>query len=296
MRVAVVGCGRMGQLHIRTLTKLGHEVVTIDSDPSRAEYRTLEEAPHCDAACIAVPREALAPQARSALRRGMNVLVEKPFANNVHNGRDLVALAEENGLTLGVGYTERANAGVQTLKGSLEHVGAIRSIEIHRLGPAPAHPRNVIYDLATHDIDVLRYLGFSPRLIEMEGSGRTATLNLWLGGSFATINVSNEHPAKRRTLTVVGSDGHLELDYQAQTLALITDDGATSLNHMVSIPLMHEWTNFLNGAPLATGYDGLAVLEVLRGRCCDGGCGPVYRSPDHEREGYQSTDADHNRN
>jgi predicted dehydrogenase len=255
----------MGSYHVRALERLGVTVYTVDCDPSKgAAYRSLEEAPPAEFAVVAVPAEYLADQTAAALQRDMHVLVEKPFAADAAGGRVLCELAASRGLTLAVGYTERANPAVRALREHLNLAGEIDQMTIHREGPPPQSPRAVIADLAVHDIDVLRFLGFSPNLTAIRPGVARATLDLELDPGRATLTVDSSVPYKRRTLTAHGSRATLALDYQARTLALLTRDGAEILTDNRKVHALDvQLEAFLARRPLATGEDGLAVLEVL---------------------------------
>ena len=268
-RAVVVGCGHMGGYHVRAVERLGIDVATVDPDPGTgAAHATLAAAPPAEFAIIAAPVPHLAQQARAALRAGMHVLVEKPFAADVAEGRELCDLAGQRGLTLAVGYTERANPAVRALRDHLHLAGAISGVTIHREGPPPRSPRDVIADLAVHDIDVLRFLGFEPSLQSIVPGPMRATLELDLGGPPASVTVDSSVSDKRRTLTIHGSSATLALDYQRRTLARLTPAGAelVAVEQNVSA-LDQQLAAFLAHRPLATGEDGLAVLEVLGGEC-----------------------------
>lgn len=260
MRVAVIGMGRMGGHHWRVLRALGHEVVTVDPDPSRApDHLSLDTvAGDLDAVAVAVPPDMLASVAVQASERAKLLLVEKPMAANVP---DAIALAQSVGHTA-IGYTERHNPAVEQLRRNLELVGDIHHVAIQRLGLPPDPGRqtaHVALDLATHDLDVLRYLGFEPQLLHAAGSARHVVATLDLGGPTATLEASHLHPTKVRTLSVTGSEGMLTLDYQRQTLDLVEPEGITPIPVTYEEPLARQWRAFPHGP---TAADGIAALKL----------------------------------
>jgi predicted dehydrogenase len=93
-----------------------------------------------------------------ASRAGIHVLVEKPIASNVDEGRDIIAAARRANVTLMVGHVERFNPAVQAIKQAIENED-ILSIAITRVGPFPPRMSNVgvVIDLAVHDIDLIRW-------------------------------------------------------------------------------------------------------------------------------------------
>src|SRR5687767_10648295 len=91
IKVAVIGCGLIGERRIQVIrdTGLGQVVGVYDPDADRARkvgeriYATAEEAiasPESNTVVIATPNHLLAQYGRDALRMGKNVLVEKPGA------------------------------------------------------------------------------------------------------------------------------------------------------------------------------------------------------------------------
>jgi predicted dehydrogenase len=65
-----------------------------------AEYTRVLEMPDVEAVLILTPIALLAPIARAALAAGKDVIMEKPIARSVAEGRELVALAREHGRRL----------------------------------------------------------------------------------------------------------------------------------------------------------------------------------------------------
>ncbi len=83
--------------------------------------------PMVDAVYIAVPHDRLAPLARQALAAGKHALVEKPLALTLVQADELIALAEQQRLALGVFYELRyATPFIQARE--LVHTGAIGRI------------------------------------------------------------------------------------------------------------------------------------------------------------------------
>ena len=65
-----------------------------------ASCQALAEDPHVDLVHICTPPEAHHPQTMLLLKRGKNVLCEKPFAANLPQAREMTALARKKGLLL----------------------------------------------------------------------------------------------------------------------------------------------------------------------------------------------------
>src|SRR5215212_11796062 len=108
--VAVVGCGRMGQLHARVYSQMPQVklVGLYDADPDVAAaakdkyggevFTDLEAlAPHGRAVTVAVPTQFHATVARPLLKRGVACLIEKPLAKDVADARQIVEWARAGG-------------------------------------------------------------------------------------------------------------------------------------------------------------------------------------------------------
>ena len=118
LRVGVVGAGVMGTNHGRVLAGLpGIEMGGI-VDPL-AEHRTrAENLIGCktwadldgllnagvDAVTIAAPTHLHHEVALACIAKGIHVLVEKPVASTVEEGREIVAAAKKAGVTLMIGH------------------------------------------------------------------------------------------------------------------------------------------------------------------------------------------------
>lgn len=262
MKVMVVGLGVMGVNHTRVLRKLGAKVYTVDPHNKHAAYPTITAAPPADIACIATPPDQLSVNAAVALKLGMDVLVEKPMAVHPEDAHHLASLAEESGLKLRVGYTERFNPALLALKDHLGMVGRVRHIGLRRLGPAARGDTGVALDLASHDLDVLRFLGYEPKVLDAIGGESAVVAKLHLGGPRATLGISHQHKTKVRSMSVAGSRGMLVLDYQAQSLVFIGNERTKHIPVTKAEPLLAEWQGFLKGEG-ATPEDGAKALDLV---------------------------------
>lgn len=129
---AVVGCGSMGQRHIRNLKALGVEtVLAVDPAAQRlVEARESGAIPQPDlaAALDELPRAVLVctpPTAhlepmRAALERGAHVFVEKPLAASLDGVDEVLATADARRLVVCVGYNLRFHAGLLKAKALLD--------------------------------------------------------------------------------------------------------------------------------------------------------------------------------
>ena len=316
LRGLVVGLGIMGSHHLRVLLGLeGVEVAgVVDPDPGRRAsavrawpglraYEHLDEAlaaESVDFAAVVVPIDQLPVCAHEVLAAGVHVLVEKPTAPTEQDALAMIADAEARGLVLAVGHVERCNPAVIELKRRLDEgqIGQIYQMHARRLSPFPDRDsiRGVALDLATHDIDVMRYLsGSEVKRVFAETSQRhsegaedllCATLR-FDNDANGLLEVNWVTPTKVRELTVTGERGMFHVDYLTQNLFFYEHPvAATDWDALAGMrgpgegdmvryalarrePLRVEWELFLEavkqgGPALVSGHDGLAALSTAR--------------------------------
>ena len=164
-----------------------------------------------DAVTIAAPTHLHLELALTCIAAGLHVLVEKPIASSVEEGRELIAAARRAGVTLMVGHVERFNPAVQAIKQTISGED-ILSISITRVGPFPPRMSNVgvVIDLAVHDIDLIRWFTGSeivdvqPQLSSAVAQREDIALLQFrtASGVLAQINTNWLTPFKARNVTV----------------------------------------------------------------------------------------------
>jgi predicted dehydrogenase len=167
--------------------------------------------------------------------------VEKPIASTIEEGQEMVALAASRGLKLAVGHIERFNPAIVELKRRLKRGEAGQVFQIHarRLGPFPTRVRDVgvVIDLATHDLDIMRYLLDSEvkRIYaETEQEIHTAHEDLLSGllrfenGVIGLLSINWLTPTKIRELAVTGERGMFLVNYLTQDLYFYENDHVDS--------------------------------------------------------------------
>ncbi|MFQ5689578.1 MAG: Gfo/Idh/MocA family oxidoreductase [Gemmatimonadota bacterium] len=232
MRTCVVGVGRVGRQHARILSELPDaELVGVhDPDVERGgrvaracgtrHFTDLESLlGRVDAAVVSVPSHAHHRVGRAALQAGCHVLIEKPLAPTLDEADDLIGLAEERNLMLGVGHVERFNAAVRSCEPFLEQPRFVESLRL-----APFQPRGtdvtVILDLMIHDIDLV--LDLVPgKVVALSAVGvpvlsssvDIANARLTFDtGAVANITASRVSTQRKRELRLFQSNGYLSLD------------------------------------------------------------------------------------
>lgn len=138
------------------------------ADPAllHATVTDLLDAGAPDFAVVAVPTEEHLPTVRELAAAGVHVLIEKPLAATVAEAQAIIDVCAEHGVTGAVGHVERCNPALRALRGRVldGQLGDVFLIATERVGPFPARVRDigVVKDLATHDLDLVRWLGDAP--------------------------------------------------------------------------------------------------------------------------------------
>ncbi|RDV05115.1 Gfo/Idh/MocA family protein [Undibacter mobilis] len=296
LRVGVVGVGVMGSNHARVLAGLpGAELAGVaDPDAKQAEF--VARALNCaavpdiegllglgvDAITIAAPTHLHREVALAAIARGVHVLVEKPIASTVEEGREIIDAARHAGVTLMVGHVERFNPAVEAIKDAIRGED-ILSIAITRVGPFPPRMSNVgvVIDLAVHDIDLIRWFTDSD-IIEVQPQLSSAVAERediallqfrTASGVLAHINTNWLTPFKARNVTVATRRKYVMGDLLTRQVTEcfgFQPDGSYSMRHLSvghAEPLRSELLAFLQAIntgtpPAVTGEQGVASLEI----------------------------------
>jgi hypothetical protein len=302
LKLGVVGVGVMGSNHARVLAEIAgvHLVGVVDPERKQREFvaRTLGCAEFSDldalfrsgidAVTIAAPTHLHHDLALKCISHGIHVMVEKPIAPTVEEGRAIVAAARRAGVTLMIGHVERFNPAVESIKRAIKDQD-ILSIAITRVGPFPPRMSNVgvVIDLAVHDIDLIRWFTDS-EIVEIQPQLSSAVAERediallqfrTASGVLAHINTNWLTPFKARTIHVATRDKYLIgdlLTLQVTECFGFQPDGSYSMRHLsvgYAEPLRAELLSFVNAIrsgqpPAVTGEEGVASLEVAI-RCLD---------------------------
>jgi UDP-N-acetylglucosamine 3-dehydrogenase len=316
LKIAVVGTGSMGMNHLRVLRDFDGEQVQIVGvaetyEPNLkhamsrfhvegySDYRELVEKAHPDLVAVVVPTHLHFEVASYVLGMGINVLIEKPLTSTIEEALALIQLACVHGVKLAVGHVERFNPAVIAVKRHLVagELGKMFHLHARRLGPFPPRIRDVgvSLDLATHDIDVMRYLADAEVehvYAETQRRVHNTHEDLLLGvlrftnQAIGVLDVNWLTPTKIRELSVTGEKGMYLVNYLTQdvyfyendytpttwdtlrSLTGVSEGTMTRLKVQKAEPLRLEYEDVMNAilrdtAPTVSGEDGLAVLKVV---------------------------------
>ena len=304
LKGCVIGLGAMGSNHVRVLYELQEEgkielvgIADIKEDLARqvaesyrvdwfTDYkRMLEEKP--DFVVVAVPTKLHRRVALDVIENGCHVLVEKPIAHTIEEGKKIVEAAERKGVQLMVGHIERFNPVIQEIKERIreEKVLLIGAVRVGPMPPAQRLNTGVVVDLGVHDIDIIRYLTNSEfKSISAFASygepnmEESAVLSFEMEtGALGYIIINIITPLKVRRIEVTMADRFIRGDLISQKVAeysrgeLITHARRSMFVTEIDIPYMEplklELKAFINSLEQATkppvsGEDGLRALET----------------------------------
>jgi UDP-N-acetylglucosamine 3-dehydrogenase len=296
VKVGVIGLGAMGKNHVRVYSELpGVELAGIaDVDDGLAEglakryhtkafsdYRELLRE-NLDGVSVVVPTSLHREVALAAADAGANMLIEKPIADSVSAANSVIEAATKNRLKLMIGHIERFNPTVPVIKKEIEGT-EISLVEISRIGPFPPRIKDVgvVIDLATHDIDLLRYITGSEfkKIYSLTSRNLAAHEDAAIllfqmeNGILGRITVSWLTPFKVREISIATKDRFIKAsltDQRVTTYSKYRENDSylvRELNVPFGEPLKLELEAFTHSLsddipPPITGEDGLKALEV----------------------------------
>src|ERR1700676_2586706 len=132
LNIGIVGCGKIADVHIEEIQKLGcaRVLAVCDLEPILAEQLALRySVPHqytdfarmlsehrLHVIHIAAPPHSHLPMARKAAETGCDVFLEKPLALNATDGRRLIECLQQTGRKLTINYWDNFESPALALK------------------------------------------------------------------------------------------------------------------------------------------------------------------------------------
>lgn len=146
IKFGVVGCGRIGERHVKHIVSLGELIAICDSSFEKAKkigaehmaapYRSLNDMlkdnRSIDVIAICTPNGLHAEHTIKALNAGYHVLCEKPMALSVHDCGEMIKAAERANRRLFIVKQNRFNPPVEAVKNAIDEdkLGKIFSIQL----------------------------------------------------------------------------------------------------------------------------------------------------------------------
>lgn len=154
IRLGLIGLGYIGKVHLRNCLKLDSAELVAVSDVSNkalslakkmgikntySDYKMLLNDKSIDAVIIALPTYLHLSCVKEAAEAGKHILIEKPLAKNVEEGKEIVSAIKKNGIKLMVGYPFRFSPSFQALKDKIEsgELGEVQIAYATNIGSGP---------------------------------------------------------------------------------------------------------------------------------------------------------------
>jgi myo-inositol 2-dehydrogenase/D-chiro-inositol 1-dehydrogenase len=294
MRIALLGAGRIGQLHGQLVAAQPgvEEVIVNDVDEARARETaelvrgrvapTVDVAlAGADAVLIAASTNVHAALVSQAIDAGLPIFVEKPIAFDLTETVELVAKAEAAGAVIQVGFQRRfdpafVEARRLVASGEMGTVYLVRLIAHDHQPPPDAYipvSGGLFRDSSIHDFDALRWVT-GQEVVEVYAAGSVRGFPVFAehddvdtGAAILTLADG--------TLGVLGQTRHDPRGYDVRMEVIGSKDAVTvGLDQGTPIRSLERgapsipgpaWTSFLTRFEEAYRAELLAFLAVARG-------------------------------
>ncbi len=241
LKVGIFGVGHLGKFHLNNWKEIdGVEIIGF-YDPSDTNANEVMEKyglqrftdinsllDKIDAADIVAPTNHHFTLCEAAIRKGKHVFVEKPLANTIEEGKQIVKMTREAGVKVQVGHVERFNPAYLAIKDLQLNP---MFIEVHRL--AQFNPRgtevSVILDLMIHDIDIILSLVqsdvrniYASGVAVMTDTPDIANVRIeFNNGAVANLTSSRISMKRMRKMRLFQKDAYIGIDFLEKKTEII---------------------------------------------------------------------------
>jgi UDP-N-acetyl-2-amino-2-deoxyglucuronate dehydrogenase len=229
IRVAVVGCGRISDIHFSVIKKLKRELVLkavcdnnlnvlIDHEKKYnvkgyADLQEMLNNEELDLVVLCTPSGLHSKQTCLIASKAINIITEKPMATNLNDALNMIKACDENGVKLFVVKQNRNNSTIKVLKRAIDEkrFGNIKLIQLNVFWTRPQSyydqakwrgtfdlDGGCLMNQASHYVDFIEWL-FGPveKVHCMSSTTReievedTAVLNIkWYNGAIGSMSVT----------------------------------------------------------------------------------------------------------
>jgi len=304
LRTAIIGVGRHGARYARHAARdvEGLELVAVcrrDRDRGQQladelgcsftdDASALVTRNDIDVVVLVLPPAAIPSLAVRAAQAGKRLLIEKPVAASLAEGRRVLARIEETGTYCMAGHTLRFNVVVNALRDRIASLGRLDTVvfsqrfppqfEIEWLDQPELSGGGSLLHTGVHCFDLIRYLtGLDPtaascvtRSVYTKGTEDSfvAALTLSGGDGLAMVTCSRTTDSRNGLIEVSGEHGQLVGDHVLHTLYTLGPNGREDIvlppaAMTVRAVLEQLVSDAGSGAlPRATYRDGLLAVAV----------------------------------
>ncbi|MGI9393234.1 MAG: inositol 2-dehydrogenase [Boseongicola sp.] len=247
LNIAVLGAGRIGQVHAAAVASVPDANLVAVSDPDSAAAESLRDrfgaeiksiadihdSADIDAVIICTPTDTHADLIDLFARAGKAVFCEKPIDLDVARVRASLEVVNETSATLMVGFNRRFDPDFNELKAAIDGglVGDVEMVTITSRDPGPPsygyieRSGGIFRDMTIHDFDVARWL--LDEEIESVFAAGSVLVDTGIGarGDFDSVNVIMKTPSGRQAVitnsrrAVYGYDQRIEVHGSAGAIS-----------------------------------------------------------------------------
>lgn len=317
-RIGLIGLGKHGVRYARHITgELPDLHLTAIArrdagrlDAARAfgavaftDYRTMIAEAGLDALIAVVPPTLHLDIVRAAAAAGLPLLLEKPAAPTLADGRAMLAVLRQQPIPVMVAQTLRYNAVVRAMLAARARVGRVRSLSFtQRFEPSPLDwlddplrsGGGMTLHTGVHAFDLCRLLSglevdrvtCQMQAIRTRQTEDNVAVTLELGGGAALATVACARVAGGRNghVEVAGEGGTLVGDHVLGTAALVVGAAVEPLPVAPGVATVREVVRDFVAAlragapppiPLAEGLRAVAIVDACYASARGGGAAPV---------------------
>ncbi len=192
VRLGLLGAGRIGQTHARSMAEYRDAALVAVADPVEAAAASVARSTGAratsaeevladsaiEAVLIAAPTDLHAELIERAAEAGKAIFCEKPIDLDLSRAQRSVAVAERCGVPLMIGFNRRFDPSYGRLREEIDRgrIGTVELVQITSRDPAPPPMEYVrrsgglFRDMMIHDLDMARFLVGEP-IVEVTATG-----------------------------------------------------------------------------------------------------------------------------
>ncbi len=308
LALCIVGCGQFARTFVQGLQPMRDDLdlffASRDGARARAyaalfqgcgafgSYEAAAADPRVEAMYLCTPHHLHQAHVALAAQAGKHILVEKPLARTLAEGRAMITVSQQAGVTLMVAENARFMAAVRQCQALIAQgsVGDLRVVQLHEETPfQPGHWRSrralngggVFIDSGIHKVHLLRYFAGEPvqlyaaalpqALVQHEGEDGMVVMTRGASGVVGVIHhawTSAQRPSPPWVL-VSGTRGRITFEMGALWLRL--EQGSTTRTWQCAgdasglIPMVQAFRDSVRTGqePEMSGAEGLRDLAVV---------------------------------